>query len=210
MSISPIFVRQLEAVKIADLKFDKDNPNIMTEDQMNGLQESMQKYGYLAPIIIDQHNKIIDGEHRLKIFKEVNKNHKVILAIRVEVYSDVDRRLIRQAMNKLKGQHDPEKDIRELGIIMSKDNHRETLKKILQIDHNTVNKMKEVLEKQRTNERSMLPDRDQRLTFYLDNNDHELVIRTLDKISLNKNDALVGLCNDWNEFQKKKKTMRKN
>jgi ParB-like chromosome segregation protein Spo0J len=196
----------LTNVKLKDIKIDSNNPNIMTKEQMNGLKESMEKWGYLSPIIIDQNKKIIDGEHRFEVLLESYNGETKIDVIKVIAPDEQERRLIRQTMNKLRGQHDLIRDIREIEMIMSKDKHRETISRILQVNRDTVNKMKE---KQNTMERNTrIPERDLRLTFYLDHNDHELVTRTLDKISLNKNEALVGLCNDWNEFQKEKSKRR--
>jgi ParB-like chromosome segregation protein Spo0J len=191
---------QLIRVKIVDLKVDRDNPNVMTENQMNGLRESFKKWGYLSPIIVDQNLKVVDGEHRLKVYKEFNKNGD-IQVIQEQCENDATRRLLRQTMNKLKGQHDLNKDIREIQIIMSKDKHRESIKRILQLDHESVNKMKAVLEKQKTIERNArVLDQDKRLSFFLDENDYKLVTETLYTLSQDKNDALVGLCKDWRIF----------
>ena len=56
--------------KVSEILLDPDNPNVMTEDEMQRLRNSMEKYGFLFPIIIDQKNQIVDGEHRYRIFKE--------------------------------------------------------------------------------------------------------------------------------------------
>jgi ParB-like chromosome segregation protein Spo0J len=188
-------------VDVDKIKFDPDNPNIMTKDQMNGLRESFKEFGYLQPIIIDQKYRIIDGEHRFQVWKELNPKEQKISVIGVEANSESERRLVRQAMNKVKGQHDLNKDIKEIQIIMSKDKHRESIKKILQVDRESVNKMKAVLEKQKTIERNArILSQDWRLSFFLDENDYKLVTETLDTLSQDKNDALVGLCKDWRIF----------
>ena len=38
-------------IKIKDLVFDPSNPNVMTDKQMHGLRMSMQKFGYLTPLV---------------------------------------------------------------------------------------------------------------------------------------------------------------
>lgn len=94
---------------------------------MEGLRESMKRWGYLTPIVLDQNNVIADGEHRLAIYKEMG--YTEIPAYRLELKNDVERMLVRQAMNKLRGQHDPELDLIELETILNQD--KESLKNIL-------------------------------------------------------------------------------
>jgi len=107
---------KLEYVKIADLKTDEKNPNQMTEAQMNSLKASMDTYGNLQPIVVDQLNNVVDGAHRLLVYKMAGK--ETIPAIRVSLQSDTDRRIIRQTMNKLRGKHDPALDAEEFVEIL--------------------------------------------------------------------------------------------
>lgn len=84
----------------------------MTDKQMHGLRASMQKFGYLTPVVVDMHNKIADGEHRAIIYKEMG--YTEIPAIRMKLETEADRRSLRQVLNKLHGTHDKEKDSDEL------------------------------------------------------------------------------------------------
>ena len=102
-------------IKISDLVFDPSNPNVMTDEQMNGLRLSLRKYGYLTPVVVDNQNKIADGEHRAIIYKELGL--KEIPAIRMKLETDADRRELRQVLNKLHGIHDKSRDADELVII---------------------------------------------------------------------------------------------
>ena len=86
----------------------------MSPEQMAALRKSMQTFGYLAPIVVDQDNLIADGEHRLLVYKEFNK--KTVPAFRVRM-SDTERRTYRQVANKLRGYHDSELDAAELRTI---------------------------------------------------------------------------------------------
>lgn len=101
-------------IQLDKLIFDKDNPNEMTKEQMEGLRQSMRKFGYLTPVIIDQNNKICDGEHRALVYKEFGIDN--IPCIKLNL-TDVDRRLLRQVLNKLHGTHDRNKDSDELKIL---------------------------------------------------------------------------------------------
>jgi len=106
-------------VDIDNVSIDPENPNKMSGDQMSGLKASMEKFGYLEPIIVDQNNMIADGEHRLLVYKDLNM--KKIPAFRVDLKTDAERKLLRQTMNKLRGQHDPELDSQELLLLYEKD-----------------------------------------------------------------------------------------
>jgi DNA modification methylase len=107
-----IIEHDLIKIKISDLVFDENNPNQMTQQQMAALRKAMERYGFLQPIIIDQNNKIADGEHRALIYKENNKLE--IPAYRFIFEDDTERILLRQTMNKLHGEHHPVLDASEI------------------------------------------------------------------------------------------------
>jgi ParB-like chromosome segregation protein Spo0J len=102
-------------VKLSSLKFDDTNPNTLTEKQMDGLRASMKQFGYLTPIVIDQNNKIADGEHRALIYKEFGLTE--ISAYKLNL-DNIQRKMLRQTMNKLRGEHEINKDTLELLTIL--------------------------------------------------------------------------------------------
>jgi DNA modification methylase len=110
-----ILEHELSQVKIEDVQLDPSNPNRLNQEQISGLRKAMERFGYLAPIIIDQNNLVADGEHRLKVYKEFG--HTQIPAYRVTFSDDTERRLLRQTMNKLRGQHDFAMDAEEMALI---------------------------------------------------------------------------------------------
>ena len=59
---------KLVKVEIDKIKIDSTNPNVMSEDEMAALQKTMDKFGYLAPVILDKKYKVVDGEHRVRIY----------------------------------------------------------------------------------------------------------------------------------------------
>ena len=97
---------------ISTLHFDETNPNHLTDQQMTALRKSMEKYGYLAPVIIDQDNNIADGEHRVLVYKQLGRTQ--IPVYRLNLTNDTDRRILRQVMNKLHGEHELTKDTQEI------------------------------------------------------------------------------------------------
>ena len=124
MTAVKIEEHSLSKLNIEDLKFDDSNPNFMKEQQMEGLRESMKEFGFLDPVIVDQDNLIADGEHRVLIYKEFGK--KTIDGYKMEL-SDEKRRLLRQVMNKLRGQHEPSKDYSEIVKLMEHTPNKELM-----------------------------------------------------------------------------------
>lgn len=108
---------KLIELKISDIKLDPSNPNQMSQEQMAALRKSMQTFGYLAPVVVDQNNLIADGEHRVLIYKEFKK--ETVPAFRVQM-DDTQRRLYRQTANKLRGMHNPQMDADEMALIYEK------------------------------------------------------------------------------------------
>jgi len=101
---------QITNALISDLIPDDTNPNIMTQEEENALERVIKKYGFLAPIIIDKNNNIVDGEHRYKVYKKLQ--HESIPAFVIDV-DTMDKKMLRQLMNKLRGVHDRQKDALE-------------------------------------------------------------------------------------------------
>ena len=112
-------VNKVTTVDVNDVKLDPANPNVMDQDEMDRLRKSMDTYGFLTPLVLDQNNMLVDGEHRFTVFKEYNI--KEIPCIKLKFNSEAERRTLRQVMNKLSGTHDIEKDLKELEIIMEND-----------------------------------------------------------------------------------------
>jgi ParB-like chromosome segregation protein Spo0J len=112
LTLAPLEEHKLLKIKIDSLKFDETNPNELTKEQMEGLRQSMKRFGYLTPIIVDQNDMIADGEHRALIYKEFGFTE--IPCFKVKLKDDIERRMLRQVMNKLHGEHNEQKDANEL------------------------------------------------------------------------------------------------
>ena len=105
---------KLVKVEIDKIKIDSTNPNVMSEDEMTALQKTMDKFGYLAPVILDKKYKVVDGEHRVRIYEKLGKKTIPAYVIDVDKY---DQKILRQVMNKLRGEHDLLKDSKEFNIL---------------------------------------------------------------------------------------------
>jgi len=102
---------EVEWVDVDLIKLDQSNPNEMSKEKIDALRKIMKEKGMLQPIIIDQNNLMADGEHRFVVFKEFGM--KKIPTYRLNL-SDSERRLLRQTMNKVRGEHNPREDIEDL------------------------------------------------------------------------------------------------
>jgi hypothetical protein len=89
------------------LKSDENNPNKMAIKQKEQVWRSLQKYGWTYPIITNKEGVFADGEQRAQVCKEQGEFFAPVLRLPV---SDVDRRMLRQILNKLKGKHNRELD----------------------------------------------------------------------------------------------------
>jgi len=103
-----------EMVDVDLIKLDISNPNEMSKEKMDALKKIMEEQGFLQEILIDQNNLMIDGEHRYRVYKELGM--KKIPCKRLEV-TEIQRRLLRQTMNKIRGEHNPREDVEDLLIL---------------------------------------------------------------------------------------------
>lgn len=115
MLYEDINIPDIVNIDITKIKLDEKNPNKMTASQLEVLKRNIEKYGFLVPVILNKDYIVIDGEHRYKAAEELGM--KEIKAIVLDV-NDVDKSVIRQVMNKLKGSHDYKLDQDEIKLIL--------------------------------------------------------------------------------------------
>jgi hypothetical protein len=92
------------------LESDQNNPNVTTLRQQEEIWKSLQKYGWAYPIVANTDGVYLDGETRGKVCIDHGEYFAPVLRLPV---SDVDRRMLRQILNKLKGKHNKELDAAE-------------------------------------------------------------------------------------------------
>lgn len=188
---------ELQNISIKDIKLDKTNPNQMSGESYEALKKVIDKYGYLVPVIVDQNNRIVDGEHRYRALKEAGEES--IPVYKIEVGKD-DAKMLRQIMNKLRGEHDETKDAREFKIL-EESGHLDELADLIQQDEKKMRKMIESLgdEEFVPNEREtheLIINEKYKITFTFDKMpDYEQVLSKLHKINaVSKEQALLKLC----------------
>ena len=125
LSVPGAYVPLLEDIRL--LKSDEQNPNRTTVKQREQIWKSLSKYGWTYPIIVNKEGVFTDGEQRAEVLKEHGEFFAPVLRLAV---SDVDRRMLRQILNKLKGKHSKELDEAEYIRILQQ-GEEEDLKALL-------------------------------------------------------------------------------
>jgi len=124
--VPEVYVALLEDIRL--LTADQNNPNRTTLKQQEQIWRSLQKYGWAYPIITNKDGTYADGEQRAEICKQHGEFFAPVLRLPV---SDVDRRMLRQILNKLKGKHNKELDSEEYIRILQQ-GEKEDLKALLE------------------------------------------------------------------------------
>jgi len=165
-----IKVPPAEFVSVEALTIDNENPNRLSPRRFEALKKSIQRFGFVVPIITNRNLLVADGEHRLKAAKALGMKQVSVVRLPVD---EVDRRLIRQVMNKIRGEHDLFLDAEEYYRIVSEDQRgllRELLNETdLRIDNllklrepleDNEDELRRIAEKFRTKVESNLLDRE--------------------------------------------------
>ena len=178
---------KLVKVEIDKIKIDSTNPNVMSEDEMAALQKTMDKFGYLAPVILDKKYKVVDGEHRVRVYEKQGKKTIPAYVIDVDKY---DQKILRQVMNKLRGEHDLLKDSKEFNIL-EKANKLDDLAGFLAKDEKDFLRMAEKVDSQVGLDKGGTPEdmedhylhgNIKQITIFFDNAEFEKVMPILEKI----------------------------
>jgi len=78
-----------ELVDTEKLRVDGYNPNKLSVRRFEALKKSIQRWGFVVPIITNRDYLVADGEHRLKAAKELGMKQVSVVRLPVD---DVDRR----------------------------------------------------------------------------------------------------------------------
>lgn len=183
-----------EEVDIGKIKIDNDNPNVMTEQQRESLTKSIRKFGFTVPIIVDQNYTIADGEQRWTVAKDLGLKRITVKKLQM---TDIERRIVRQVMNKLKGSHDELLDAAEFERILKK-NELNTLADLIAQDEKTLQEIiNRALQgpKDLTDMAESRPDLPVTLTFLVTPIQAEKIEKALEETGIpNKGDALYEIC----------------
>jgi hypothetical protein len=116
----------LEDIRL--LTADQNNPNRTSLKQQEQIWRSLQKYGWTYPILTNNDGILVDGEQRTEICIQHDEFFAPVLRLPIK---DVDGRMLRQILNKLKGKHNAELDNEEYVRILQQGD-KEDLKALLE------------------------------------------------------------------------------
>jgi len=103
-------------VAVDALETDGDNPNEMTDEQFGLLCDRIRENGWLGgPIVTDTDGLIADGEHRWRAAQDIGLAE---VPVRQYDIDDAERRLWRQELNKIHGEHDTKRDALEYDYLL--------------------------------------------------------------------------------------------
>jgi DNA modification methylase len=98
------------------LEVDGDNPNEQSDEMFGLLCENMRQKGWLGNhIICDSDGLIADGEHRWRAAQEIGLEE---VPVKFYDIDDSERRLWRQELNKISGEHDTKRDALEYDYLL--------------------------------------------------------------------------------------------
>jgi len=99
-----------------ELSVDGDNPNEQSDEMFGLLCDNMRQNGWLGNhIIADTDGVIADGEHRWRAAQEIGLEE---VPVKFYDIDDSDRRLWRQELNKISGEHDDKRDALEYDYLL--------------------------------------------------------------------------------------------
>lgn len=118
MEIKSLKIPEMERISTGKVLIDNKNPNKMSKANFEALKKNIEKYGFIVPIITNEDYKIADGYHRWKAARELGMTEVSVIKLPLK---EVDRRILRQVLNKLRGEHDLELDQEDFKFLMDED-----------------------------------------------------------------------------------------
>lgn len=99
---------QIEKVPLKDLVSPDWNPRQITEDELKKLETSLQEFGYIEPIIVnDVNNHIVGGNQRAKALTMLGYDEVDVVYVHIEDLAK--EKACNVALNKISGEWDTDK-----------------------------------------------------------------------------------------------------
>lgn len=105
----PVKVAYNVKKKMKDLKFWDKNPNEMDIAEFEALKQSMEKFGFIEPIVIDEKGRIIGGNHRATVIYQMGGDKAEVICTVISGLSEEDKDKLGLALNKIHGTNNPDK-----------------------------------------------------------------------------------------------------
>lgn len=88
-----------EEISLDELKPEENNVRIHPDNQVRELAKSVEQFGQIRPIVVDEDNKIIAGNALYEAFQHLGRSSAVV--IRKENLSEADKKKLMLADNKV-------------------------------------------------------------------------------------------------------------
>lgn len=83
---------KIESVKIVELKAAEYNPRQLSKDQFKSLRESLDKFGFVDPVVANKRNNVIIGGHqRVKVWQDLG--NEMVPVFWVDLEPEDEKRL---------------------------------------------------------------------------------------------------------------------
>jgi len=97
---------EIRKIKMKDITMVNWNPRNISEEELNVLEESMDKFGYISPIIWNEKSgNIVGGHQRFKVLQKKLKDEDFIEVVVVSL-EDIKEKALNLALNKISGSWD--------------------------------------------------------------------------------------------------------
>jgi len=201
---------KIEMVDVNLLTPNEYNPNIMTDEQFNALVDDFKENGFVGqPIIVNDQNVIIDGEHRWRCAKHLG--YEKVSVVYFNPKDEDHQKMLTIGWNAKRGEMSPTKlagIIQELnqkytlGELSSKLGYSENrLKDTLSLSQVTKEFMDKIKKEAKEREREIPVA----ITFAVSQEQEKLIIEALDlSMGKSKGEKLYYICSAYLKDKSKK------
>ena len=95
---------QIETIKSNELKYFEGNPRQISKEELEKLKNSIKRFGFVDPIIIDENNVVLGGNQRLTASRELSISE--VPCVRVTNLNPNEKASLNIALNKISGDWD--------------------------------------------------------------------------------------------------------
>lgn len=93
-------------IKISKLKLAEYNPRKISDKDLSNLKKSLEKFGFIQPVVINKDFTVISGHQRIKAWKEMGNDEVPTIQLTI---SKNEEKALNLAMNRIGGEWDIEK-----------------------------------------------------------------------------------------------------
>jgi len=98
---------KIENVKADELKFAKYNPREITDKSFDDLKNSIRKFGFVEPVVVNsKNNEIIGGHMRVRAAKDMGMEE---VPVKFVDLTEKEAKVLNLALNRIQGRWDADK-----------------------------------------------------------------------------------------------------